>query len=191
MYCIKSHIQFQVSPSTSEICSKNLKIGRFYPGLPYIFICVCNLAALACIVFELWSIKVAHFSTILWVGLLNRQLNHQLHLVHTCILRTVTFLLYILMTWDFFFLFQRREINLQIDTTQCTRPGRSTLKISNTWKREPWNNLRQIYLWIWGTIKFTTCDSVPYCDYPVPGQDMQESFLNLDSKIYRLTMVRR
>ena len=35
MYCIKSHIHFQVSPSTSEIFDKNLKIGRFYPGLPY------------------------------------------------------------------------------------------------------------------------------------------------------------
>ena len=35
MYCIKSHIYFQVSPSTSEIFNKNLKIGRFYPGLPY------------------------------------------------------------------------------------------------------------------------------------------------------------
>ena len=34
MYCIKSHIDFQVSPSTSEIFNKNLKIGRFYPGLP-------------------------------------------------------------------------------------------------------------------------------------------------------------
>ena len=34
MYCIKSHIHFQVSPSTSEIFNKNLKIGRFYPGLP-------------------------------------------------------------------------------------------------------------------------------------------------------------
>ena len=36
MHCIKSHIHFQVSPSTSEIFNKNLKIGRFYPGLPYI-----------------------------------------------------------------------------------------------------------------------------------------------------------
>ena len=35
MHCIKSHIHFQVSPSTSEIFNKNLKIGRFYPGLPY------------------------------------------------------------------------------------------------------------------------------------------------------------
>ena len=35
MYCIKSHIYFQVSPSTSEIFDKSLKIGRFYPGLPY------------------------------------------------------------------------------------------------------------------------------------------------------------
>ena len=35
MYCTKSHIHFQVSPSTSEIFNKNLKIGRFYPGLPY------------------------------------------------------------------------------------------------------------------------------------------------------------
>ena len=35
MYCIKSHNHFQVSPSTSEIFNKNLKIGRFYPGLPY------------------------------------------------------------------------------------------------------------------------------------------------------------
>ena len=35
MYCIKSHIHFQVSPSTSEIFTKNLKIRRFYPGLPY------------------------------------------------------------------------------------------------------------------------------------------------------------
>ena len=35
MYCIKSHIHFQVSPSTSEIFNKNLKIRRFYPGLPY------------------------------------------------------------------------------------------------------------------------------------------------------------
>ena len=35
MYCIKSHINFQVSPSTSETFDKNLKIGRFYPGLPY------------------------------------------------------------------------------------------------------------------------------------------------------------
>ena len=33
--CIKSHIHFQVSPSTFEIFNKNLKIGRFYPGLPY------------------------------------------------------------------------------------------------------------------------------------------------------------
>ena len=31
MYCIKSHIHFQVSPSTSEIFNKNLKIGRFLP----------------------------------------------------------------------------------------------------------------------------------------------------------------
>ena len=38
MHCIKSHIHFQVSPSTSEIFNKNLKIGRFYPGLPYLFI---------------------------------------------------------------------------------------------------------------------------------------------------------
>ena len=38
MHCIKSHIHFQVSPSTSEIFNKNLKIGRFYPGLPYIFV---------------------------------------------------------------------------------------------------------------------------------------------------------
>ena len=37
MHCIKSHIHFQVSPSTSEIFNKNLKIGRFYPGLPYTF----------------------------------------------------------------------------------------------------------------------------------------------------------
>ena len=36
MYCIKSHIHFQVSPSTSEIFNKNLKIGRFDPGLPYL-----------------------------------------------------------------------------------------------------------------------------------------------------------
>ena len=35
MYCIKSHIHFQVSPSTSEIFNKNLKIRHFYPGLPY------------------------------------------------------------------------------------------------------------------------------------------------------------
>ena len=35
MYCIKSHIHFQVSSSTSEIFNKNLKIRRFYPGLPY------------------------------------------------------------------------------------------------------------------------------------------------------------
>ena len=35
MHCIKSHIHFQVSPSTSEKFNKNLKIGRFYPGLPY------------------------------------------------------------------------------------------------------------------------------------------------------------
>ena len=37
MYCIKSHIHFQVSPSTSEIFNKNLKIRRFYPGLPYTY----------------------------------------------------------------------------------------------------------------------------------------------------------
>ena len=37
MYCIKSHIHFQVSPSASEIFKKNLKIGRFYPGLPYVY----------------------------------------------------------------------------------------------------------------------------------------------------------
>ena len=36
MYCTKSHIHFQVSPSSSEIFNKNLKIGRFYPGLPWI-----------------------------------------------------------------------------------------------------------------------------------------------------------
>ena len=37
MHCIKSHsIHFQVSPSTSEIFNKNLKIERFYPGLPQI-----------------------------------------------------------------------------------------------------------------------------------------------------------
>ena len=36
MYCIKAHIHFQVSQSTSEIFNKNLKIGRFYPGLPYV-----------------------------------------------------------------------------------------------------------------------------------------------------------
>ena len=35
MYCIKSHIHFQVSPSTSEIFNRNLKIECFYPGLPY------------------------------------------------------------------------------------------------------------------------------------------------------------
>ena len=35
MYCTKSHIHFQVSSSPSEIFNKNLKIGRFYPGLPY------------------------------------------------------------------------------------------------------------------------------------------------------------
>ena len=34
MYCTKSHIHFEVSLSTSEIFNKNLKIGRFYPGLP-------------------------------------------------------------------------------------------------------------------------------------------------------------
>ena len=46
MYCIKSHIHFQVSPSTSEIFNKNLKIGRFYPGLPYLW---PNLKLLCCL----------------------------------------------------------------------------------------------------------------------------------------------
>ena len=32
MYCIKSHIHFQASPSVSKISKKNLKNGRFYPG---------------------------------------------------------------------------------------------------------------------------------------------------------------
>ena len=38
MCCTKSHIHFQVSPSTSEIFNKNFKIGRFYPGFPYVLV---------------------------------------------------------------------------------------------------------------------------------------------------------
>ena len=34
MYCMKSHIHFQVSPSTSEIFSKYLKSGIFTPVYP-------------------------------------------------------------------------------------------------------------------------------------------------------------
>ena len=49
-------------------------------------------------------------------GLLNhRLLNRWLHLLHTCIFCTVTFLFSILMTWAFF-LFQRRDIKLQVGT---------------------------------------------------------------------------
>ena len=36
MYCIKSHIHFQVSPSTSEIFNKNWKSGVFTPVYPIV-----------------------------------------------------------------------------------------------------------------------------------------------------------
>ena len=72
-----------------------------------------NLVALASILFELWHIKITHVLIILCVTLWAPQ--PPTPPGHTFILCTVTFLLYILMIWDFL-LFQRRHIKLQIDT---------------------------------------------------------------------------
>ena len=55
--------------------------------------------------------------------------------VHTCILSAVTFLLYILMTWDFF-LVQRRDIKLQIDTKFNVLGLVEVLKICQTHEKK-------------------------------------------------------
>ena len=79
-------------------------------------------------------------------GLLNhRLLNHRLHLVYTWILCDVTFLLFILMTWDFFHF---KEEILRRYQSQCTRPSRNTQKnvkhIRKRWTMKP-------LFHIWGT----------------------------------------
>ena len=63
MYCIKSHIHFQVSPSTSEIFTKGLKIGRFYPGLPYCILHVDFFVISQLEQIRKWGIKYAHLVT--------------------------------------------------------------------------------------------------------------------------------
>ena len=73
---------------------------------------MCNLAALECILFELLRIKLTHFLIILCVALWAPQ--PPTPPGHTCILCTVTFLLYILMAWNFV-LFQRRHIKPKIN----------------------------------------------------------------------------
>ena len=62
MYCIKSHIHFQVSPSTSEIFNQSFEIGRFYPGLPYMPITFSSPRAQPEVVLFLMSHESPYFS---------------------------------------------------------------------------------------------------------------------------------
>ena len=82
---------------------------------------VCNLAAVACIPFELWHVKVVHFLIILCVTLWAPQpLAPQPPTPpgHTCILCTVTY---------------DRGFGTNWYQSQCTRLSRS--KMSNTWQK--------------------------------------------------------
>ena len=105
---------------------------------------MCNLAALACILFELWSIKVTHFVTILCVTLWAPQPpppqpppppGTYLYILYCNFL--------IIHPNDLgLFLFQRRDIKLQIDTKVNVLDIVEILKkLQNTFKKgEPWNN---------------------------------------------------
>ena len=105
---------------------------------------MCNLAALACILFKLWNIKVIHFLTILCVTLWAPHPPAQpLAPPGTC-----TYLYTLCHNFlhpndlGLFYLFQSRDIKLQIDTKVNVLGLVEVLtKMSNTQEKgEPWNN---------------------------------------------------
>ena len=118
---------------------------------------MCNLATLACILFELWSIKVTHFLTILCVTLWAPQPPAPQPLappVHTFFYTLCRNFLIIHPNDLGLFSFQRRDIKLQTDTKVNILGLVEVLKKCQTHEKKVNHKTTPPYL----RDQFTTCD---------------------------------
>ena len=122
---------------------------------------MCNLAALVCILFELWSIKITHFFTILCVTLWAPQPPApQPPAPRGTYLYTLCRNFLIMHPNDLgLFFFQRRDIKLQIDTKVNVIGLVEVLKKCQTHKKKVNHETTPPYL----RDQFTTCNHKLHC----------------------------
>ena len=99
--------------------------------------------------------------------------------VHTCILCAVTFLLYILMTWDLFS-FQRRDIKLQIDTKFNVLGLVEVLRKCQTHEKKVNHETTPPYL----RDQFTTCDHIDILNNIITEGECKQSWLTRFHKYF-------